>query len=608
MQGVEVIRAALRHIPTTPGIYQMQNAQGELLYVGKAKNLANRVANYASANQLTNRILRMVEQVAQVEIVVAKSEAEALLLEAAMIKRHKPRYNILLKDDKSFPFILFTSGHPFPRIKKHRGKAPEKTDELFGPFASAGGVNQALALLQKIFLLRPCSETIYKNRTRPCLQYQIKRCSAPCVGYITQEAYAEKVGQAQAFLRGKNAQVQTELAREMQLASEAMEYEKAAQLRDQIAALTQLQHEQSLRADGLEQADVLALARQGSESVVQLFCFRGGQHFGQQSYRPRHDAEASEGEIMAAFLGQFYQIHTPPPLLLLSHLPNDAAVLTEALAIRAGYAVEMRVPQRGEKKSAMTHAIANVQQALARLQQERTAIASYHTQLAKLFGLTKPPARIEVYDNSHIMGSAALGAMVVATPEGFDKTGYRTFTIKDMRTTPGDDYAMMREVFSRRFKPTEEARTLPDLVLIDGGKGQLSAVLDAIKPYNLQGITFVSIAKGEDRNAGREWFFMEGRAPFQLPENDALLHYLQRLRDEAHRFAIGKHRGRRSRNLLRSGLEEIPGIGLARKRALLNHFGSRQAIEGATIEQLQQVEGISAGMAKNIYDFFHAEG
>ena len=629
--GPEAVRLALKTIPPSPGIYRMIDAAGKLLYVGKAKNLHNRVTNYATARDLSTRILRMVSQIASVEVVVTQNEAEALLVEASLIKRFSPRYNILLKDDKSFPELLIAHDHPFPRIEKHRG-AHRKKGEYFGPFASVGALNETMNLLQKVFLLRPCADTIFKNRSRPCLQYQIKRCSAPCVGYVTPEAYGEQVAKARDFLHGKHRDVQDDLATQMAAASEAMDYEKAALLRDRIRALTQVQQEQGLRAVGLNNADVMALARRGSKSVVQVFFYRQGSHFGNQSFHPRHETDASDAEVMAAFMAQFYQSHTPPPEILVNLMPDEASLLAEALAIQAGYGIDLRQPQRGDKLTLIENAASNAKASLDREEMEQASIFANLQKLQELFALPTIPKRIEVYDNSHIMGRHALGAFIVATPEGFDKKSYRSFNIKDVNTEPGDDYAMMREVFKRRFKNisgsglstdktltslkagspssltttlASEERALPDLILIDGGLGQLHAVEEALKEIQVEGLNLVAIAKGVDRNAGREWFFMPGREPFQLPENDAALHYLQRLRDEAHRFAIGKHRNKRSAALTTSALDDIPGIGASRKRALLNHFGSRADVEVASLAELENVTGISKTMAKIIYDYFH---
>ncbi len=604
--GAEAIREALKTMPNTPGVYRMMNAQGDILYVGKAKNLKNRVSNYASVNQLTTRILKMVEQVARVEILTCGSEAEALLVEASLVKRHNPRYNILLKDDKSFPYLFISGDHAYPRIAKHRGSQKEK-GEYFGPFASVGALNQTLALLQKIFLLRPCADTVFKGRTRPCLQYQIKRCTAPCVNYVTEEQYGQQVAKARDFLRGKHRDIQEALLADMEAASAEMEYERAAMLRDRIRALTQVQQEQSMRPQGLTHADVIVLARKGARSVVQVFLFRDGAHFGHQSFHPKHDAEASDAEVIGSFIGLFYQNHVPAPELLVNLLPEESALLEEALKLRANFAVTIHQPQRGDKKTLVENAAANAQAALDREELERASVQQHLAKLAELFGLHAAPQRIEVYDNSHMMGTNAIGVMIVATPEGFEKRSYRTFTMKDAGTEPGDDYAMMRETFRRRFARSKKDAewAAPDLVLIDGGKGQLSAVMDVMAELELSHIPLVSIAKGADRNAGREWFFLPSCEPFQLPVNDPTLHYLERLRDEAHRFAIGTHRNKRSKSITASALDDIPGIGGMRKKALLHHFGSRAAVERATLSELQNVTGISKTMAQTIYDYFH---
>ncbi len=658
--GAEAIKRALATIPTTPGVYRMIAADDRILYIGKAKNLHNRVSSYAHLRDLSTKTLRMVSQVVRVEFTVTKSEAEALLVEANFVRKYRPHYNILLKDDKSFPALRITD-HEFPRIEKHRG-AQTKGGEYFGPFASVGALNETLALLQKIFLLRPCADTVFKNRTRPCLQYQIKRCSAPCVGYVTADAYGEQLARARAFLRGRARDVQDALATEMHAASTAMDYEKAALLRDRIRALTQVQQEQGLRIAGLMDADVMALARRGAQSIVLVSFYRQGSHFGQQSFKPRHEADASDGDVMAAFLAQFYQSHTPPAEILLSTAPSEIDLLTEALTLNTSYGIELRIPQRGDKLRLVQELSAAAETALARAEMESASVAKNLLQVKALFDLPSIPQRIEVYDNSHIMGTNAIGAFIVATPDGFDKRSYRSYTIQNPATIAGDDYGMMREVFTRRFKgairvenhesseetlPAEttepslrgakrrgnpdkaksratdvahwiaspsarndapahpESPSLPDLVLIDGGLGQLHAVQEALRALGVTPPPLVAIAKGADRNAGREWFFMEGREPFQLPVGDPTLHYLQRLRDEAHRFAIGKHRGKRSKAFTTSALDDIAGIGASRKRALLQHFGSRADVENATLAELEKVEGISKKTARTIYDYFH---
>lgn len=605
--GPEAIRAACKTIPHAPGIYRMVNQAGDVVYVGKAKNLFNRVGSYANIGNHNSRTLAMVNQVVRVEVISTGSEAEALLLEAAQVKRFRPRYNILLKDDKSFPYLLFTAGE-YPRIQKHRG-AHSIPGEYFGPFASVGALNQTMVLLQKIFLLRPCSDTVFKNRTRPCLQYQIKRCSAPCVNYISPEDYRAQIDWARDFLKGRHRELQERLAEEMQKASDAMDFESAAVLRDHIKALTAVQQEGAMRAAGLKDADVIALARRGGRSVVQVFFFRQGSHFGNQTFHPRAEADATDAAVMEAFIGQFYQGHLPPPEILVNIEPNEWELLQDALKLRTESAVTIRKPQRGDKLALIGNATANAQAALAREEQQSTAIVQQLKKLQELFGLDYMPERIEVYDNSHIMGTNALGGLIVATPEGFDKRSYRTFNIKDLTLTPGDDYGMMREVFRRRFKGFKaDGLTAKDcklLVFVDGGVGQLSAVTEVMQELELTDVPIVAISKGPDRNAGREWFHRTGHVPLQLPVNDPTLHYIQRLRDEAHRFAIGTHRRKRSKSLTQSALDDIPGIGAGRKKALLQHFGSRIGVEKATLNELQQVTGISKKVAQDIFDYFH---
>jgi excinuclease ABC subunit C len=602
MRGIEIIKAALPQLPNGPGVYRMLGAEGTPLYIGKAKNLYNRVQNYTNANGLSTRILRMLHQLVRLEVSETASEAEALLLEAQLVRQHQPRYNVLLKDDKSFPFIVL-SDHEFPRIYKHRSKAPP-AGESFGPFASTGAVNAALALLQKAFLLRPCSDSFMASRKRPCLQYQIKRCSAPCVGYVTAAEYAEQRRLATEFLHGKNRQVQDVLTAQMQAASEMRDYERAAHLRDRISALTRVQQEQGINAAGLSDADVLALVRSGGSVAVQVYFFRGGQAYGQSIFYPRQAGE-NEDEIFEAFIGQFYQQHPPPPEILLSHALPSAPLLGEALTLLARRRVTLHTPERGDKKTLMDQVLANARGALNRRLMEEASIRAQHEMLQQLFHLPRPPERIEIYDNSHSMGRQAFGVMVVATPEGLMKKAYRKFGIQDANAAPGDDYAMMREVMRRRFSGTTASEDRPDVILIDGGKGQLSAVTETLKSLGVEGVALVAIAKGEDRHAGREWFFMHGHAPFQLPVSDGTLHYLQRLRDEAHRFAIGAHRSKRSKTLSSSALDDIPAIGSARKRALLLHFGSRAQVERASLAALQQVPGISTKTAQMIYDYFH---
>ncbi len=610
LQGTAAIKAALKDIPNKPGVYRMMNAEGDILYVGKAKHLKNRVSSYAQARQATYRIMKMIEQVSRVEVTEAANEAEALLMEASLIKRHSPRYNILLKDDKSFPYIFIDGEHDFPRIRKHRGAQTAK-GQYFGPFASVGAVNESLAILQKAFLLRPCSDSVLANRSRPCLQYQIKRCSAPCVGYISKQAYADSLEEAVQFLKGKSRDVQERFAQLMQQHSDAMEFEQAAAYRDRIHALTRVQQEQGLYAAGMQDADVIALQFTPAGSGIQVLFFRGGNHFGSQMFYPKHGDDETAEAVMAGFLGQFYQTHTPPGEILVNQMPEEASLLTEALGMRAERRVSLHLPIRGDKKQLVEQASANANAALERHLNARMSEKRQLETLGKVFGLDDVPQRIEVYDNSHIMGTNALGAMIVATPEGFDKKSYRKFNIKDVTTEPGDDYAMMREVFRRRFArlqkedPDRTQGQWPDIVLIDGGLGQLSAVTQVFEDLGVTDLCYVAIAKGPQRNAGREQFFMPNMQPFTLPPGDPALHYLQRLRDEAHRFAIGSHRQKRSKSLTHSALDDIPGIGSTRKRALLHHFGSKKGVERASLAELKKVPGISQAVAEQIYGWFH---
>lgn len=612
--GQEVIRRYLQDMPQSAGVYRMLNAAGDVLYVGKAKNLKNRVGQYVNISALSTRIMRMVSQTERMEWTVCGSEAEALLVEANFIKKLKPRYNILLKDDKSFPYLMFTD-HPFARIKKHRGAQVHK-GEYFGPFASVGALNQALALMQKVFLLRPCADTIFKNRSRPCLQYQIKRCSAPCVGYVTEEAYAKQLEQARQFLRGKNREVQAIFQEEMERLSADMQYERAALMRDRIRSLTQIQQEHGLNTSGLSDADVISLHHDKGRAVVQVMFFRQAIHFGHHTYHPSANEDASAADIMAAFIGQFYQSQTPPREILVNLMPTESHLLTDALSLRTPYRVTLHVPLRGDKRALMEQALSQTKAAHERALNESIATTACLEKIAQLFNLSAPPLRIEVYDNSHIMGSFQLGAMIVSTPQGFKKSSYRQFNRHAEETIAGDDISMLREVIRRRFrgvkppviteeKTREDYADFPDLLLIDGGIAQYNAVVEVLGSLGLHSIAVVAIAKGVDRNAGREWFFTRDTPPFQLPPNDAVLHYLERLRDEAHRFAIGAHRNKRSRALTRSPLDDISGIGPKRKKALLNHFGSRAGVEAATLAELQKVDGINAAMAEQIFAFFH---
>lgn len=605
--GVGVIRAAVKTLPDAPGVYRMLDARGDALYVGKAKSLRKRVASYTRPAQLAVRIQRMIAATASMLFVRTHTEAEALLLESNLIKKLRPRFNILMRDDKSFPYILIVEDHACPRLTRHRG-ARTVRGQYFGPFASALDVNRTLVALQRAFMLRNCSDSVFSARTRPCLEYHIKRCTAPCVNFVTPEEYAVQVEDARRFLGGQSRAVQDDLARRMQAASDAQDFEKAALYRDRIKALTAVQSRQIVNVEGLGDADIFALAQSGGKSGIQVFFFRAGQNFGNRSYFPRHDPEDAPEEILAAFLAQFYENKPVPPDILLSHEPAESALLAEALDARAGRRVKLSVPQRGTRRELIDFALRNARDALLREIGARTRDAALLEGVARVFGLEKPPQRIEIYDNSHVSGTDMIGAMVVAGPEGWIKNAYRKFNIKE--APRADDYAMMREVFSRRFREAgsagSEGAVLPDLVLVDGGAGQLSAVLGVLKEIGLEGkFATVGVAKGPDRDAGRERFFRADAPPMSLPENDPVLHYLQRLRDEAHRFAIGTHRARRDRKLARSLLDDVPGIGAHRKKALLTHFGSASAVARAGLKDLREVEGISEKIARKIYEHFN---
>ncbi|MCW5723373.1 MAG: excinuclease ABC subunit UvrC [Maricaulaceae bacterium] len=609
LAGAALIADQVKRLPNKAGVYRMLGEGGEVLYVGKAKSLKNRVASYARGGGQSNRIAMMIALTRSMEFVVTETETEALLLEANLIKRLKPRFNILLRDDKSFPYILVRRDHPAPQILKHRG-AKKLKGAYYGPFASAGAVNRTLDTLQKAFLLRTCSDSVYKGRTRPCMLYQIRRCAAPCVGLINPEDYAALVDQAEAFLRGKSNALREQLGAEMQAASEAMAFEQAAQLRDRVRALAAVAAEHGVNVPGVEEADVIAVARDGGRSCVQAFFFRSGQNWGAQSFYPRHDAEAEPEEIIAAFIGQFYDSRPAPGLVLVSHQPPEADLLAEALSVRAGRNVSIHKPSRGGKKTLVDRTLANAREALGRKLAETTAQTQLLKGVARVFGLPQPPKRIEVYDNSHIQGTGAIGAMIVAGPEGFEKSQYRRFNMTGAEgAAPGDDFAMMRAMIGRRFArlAKDAASPVPDLVLIDGGKGQLSAALEAMAALDLPPVPVAAIAKGPERDAGREAFYMSGRAPFKLPMNDPVLYYLQRLRDEAHRFAIGGHRARRAKAMTENPLDGVPGVGPGRKKALLAHFGSARAVQGASQGELEAVEGVSKGMAKRIYEWFRDE-
>ncbi|MFN3994677.1 MAG: excinuclease ABC subunit UvrC [Tabrizicola flagellatus] len=611
--GHEVIQDYLKTLDGSPGVYRMLNAASEVLYVGKARNLKARVTNYARPSGHSARIARMIHETASMMFLTTRTELEALLLEQNLIKQLKPRYNVLLRDDKSFPNILISAEHPFPQIKKHRGKKSEK-GAYFGPFASAGAVNRTLNQLQKVFLLRNCSDAMFDSRTRPCLQYQIKRCSAPCVGKISVEGYAGLVEDAKRFLEGKTTSVQADLARDMAAASEAMEFERAAALRDRIKALTQVQQSQGINPQGVSEADVVALHLEHGQACVQVFFIRANQSWGNRDFYPKTGAGAEEPEILEAFLTQFYDDKDPPRLILLSHAVDNPDLVTEALSARAGRKVELAVPQRGEKAELVENAVRNARESLARRMAESTTQNKLLTGLAEAFDLDAPPQRIEVYDNSHIQGAHAVGGMIVAGPEGFLKSQYRKFNIKSEAGANSDDFGMMKEVLTRRFErllkedPDRKTDMWPDLLLIDGGAGQVSAVAEIMSELGVEDIAMVGVAKGIDRDAGKEEFHRPGERPFALQRNDPVLYFIQRLRDEAHRWAIGAHRAKRAKAVSVTPLDDIPGIGATRKRALLQHFGSAKAVARAGVEDLQAVDGISQAMAKTIADYFSAKG
>jgi excinuclease ABC subunit C len=610
--GHEVIQDYLRTLDGSPGVYRMLNAASEVLYVGKARNLKARVSNYARPSGHSGRIARMIHETASMMFLTTRTELEALLLEQNLIKQLKPRYNVLLRDDKSFPNILISAEHPYPQIKKHRGKKSEK-GAYFGPFASAGAVNRTLNQLQKVFLLRNCSDSMFESRTRPCLQYQIKRCSAPCVEKISREGYATLVADATRFLEGKTTSVQSDLAKSMTEASENMEFERAAALRDRIKALTQVQQTQGINPQGVAEADVVALHLDHGQACVQVFFIRANQSWGNRDFYPKTGAGAEEPEIMEAFLTQFYDDKEPPRLVLLSHPVENPDLVAEALAIRAGRKVELAVPLRGEKAELVENAARNARESLARRMAESTTQNKLLTGLAEAFDLDTPPKRIEVYDNSHIQGTNAVGGMIVAGADGFLKSQYRKFNIKSDAGANSDDFGMMKEVLTRRFErllkedPERKSDMWPDLLLIDGGAGQVSAVAEILNELGVEDIPMVGVAKGIDRDAGKEEFHRPNERPFALQRNDPVLYFIQRLRDEAHRWAIGAHRAKRAKAVSLTPLDDIPGIGATRKRALLQHFGSAKAVARAGLSDLQAVDGISEAMAKTIADYFSAK-
>ena len=608
--GHGVIQGYLKTIDGSPGVYRMLDAQARVLYVGKARNLKARVSNYARPGQHSPRIDRMIRDTASMMFLTTRTETEALLLEQNLIKQLKPKYNVLLRDDKSFPNILVAKDHAFPQIKKHRGSKTEK-GAYFGPFASAGAVNRTLNQLQKAFLLRNCTDSVFESRTRPCLLYQIKRCSGPCVGLIPPESYAESVSDAERFLSGRSTRVQEDLAEQMRAASEAMEFERAAALRDRIRALTTVQGTQGINPRGVAEADVVALHMEQGQACVQVFFIRANQNWGNKDFYPRLAADVSAAEVMEAFLGQFYDNKEPPRQVILSDQVENPDLMVEALSQKAGRRVELLVPQRGEKADLVQGALRNARESLARRMAESATQGRLLSGLAEAFGLEAPPQRIEVYDNSHIMGTDAVGAMIVAGPEGFLKNSYRKFNIKGTELTPGDDFGMMKEVLNRRFSrlmkedPDRDKGLWPDLLLIDGGAGQVSAVAQIMAEHGVEDIPMVGVAKGVDRDAGKEEFHRPGARPFALRHNDPVLYFVQRLRDEAHRFAIGTHRAKRAKAVGATPLDEVPGVGATRKRALLQHFGSAKAVARADLADLKAVEGISETLAETIYGFFH---
>ncbi len=625
-RGAEVIRALWKTLPSKPGVYRMIAADGAVLYVGKARNLKARVASYTRGTGHTNRIVRMIAGTASMEFVTTGTETEALLLETNYIKQLKPRFNVLMRDDKSFPYILVTGDHPAPQLVKHRG-AHARKGQYYGPFASAQAVHRTIAALQRAFLLRTCSDSYYENRTRPCLLFQIKRCSAPCTGEISHEDYAGLVAEATDFLTGRSRAVKERMVREMQAASEAMEFERAARFRDRLAALSAIQGSQDINPQTVQEADVFAIHEEAGQFCIQVFFFRTGQNWGNRAYFPKADRSISPAEVLDAFLGQFYEDKPAPRLILLSHEAENRELLREAFALKAGHAVEIAVPKRGEKKDLVGHALSNARETLGRRLADTASQEKLLEALGTAFGLERAPRRIDVFDNSHISGTNAVGAMIVAGPQGFMKTHYRTYNIRSEELTPGDDYGMMREVLRRRFQrllkeePREaaspqgekadehDAETFPawpDLVLIDGGKGQLDAVRETLAGIGVSDVALVGIAKGPDRDAGRETFFIPGKAPFKLAPRDPALYFVQRLRDESHRFAIGTHRAKRKRSLTKSPLDEIAGIGPTRKRALLLHFGTAKAISRASLDDLRQTPGINAATAKIVHDFFRS--
>lgn len=609
LKGAALIKDEVRRLPDRPGVYRMMGEDGEVLYVGKARSLKKRVIQYAQGRFHTQRIAHMVDQTRSMEFVTTRTETDALLLEINLIKQLKPRFNVLLRDDKSFPEIVIRREHPAAQLRKHRGAHTIKGD-YFGPFASAYSVNKTLNTLQKAFLLRSCSDSVYESRTRPCMLHQIKRCAAPCTGLIALEDYSGLVEQAEAFLRGKSRAVMGKMAAEMQAASDEMEFERAARLRDRIRALASVAQEQQINPETLEEADVFALHAEGGQACVQVFFFRAGQNWGNRAYFPRVDSSDEDADVMGAFLGQFYDDKPIPKVVLVNVEPAERELLAEAFCQKSGRKVEISKPQRGEKRQLVDHALINAREALGRKMAESSAQTKLLAGVCEAFGLEGQPERIEVYDNSHIMGTNAVGGMIVAGPDGFQKSQYRKFNIKSTELTPGDDFGMMKEVLRRRFsrlvKEEEEGEgaVRPDLVLLDGGAGQLAAALEIMADLGVDDIPVVGVAKGLDRDAGMERFFVPGKEPFRLDHKSPVLYYLQRLRDEAHRFAIGSHRARRAIDMKKNPLDEIDGVGPGRKRALLHAFGSARGVSRASVDDLAKVEGVSQPLAQRIYDYF----
>ncbi|MEX2631114.1 MAG: excinuclease ABC subunit UvrC [Tistlia sp.] len=610
-EGAAVIAAAVRTLPSGPGVYRMLDRRGEALYVGKAGNLKRRVYSYTQIGKLPRRLQRMVAETVALEIVRTQSEVEALLLESNLIKRFMPRFNVLLRDDKSFPYILITGDHAYPQIRKHRG-GQDATGSYYGPFASAGAVNRTVTALEKAFLLRSCSDAVFAQRTRPCLMYQIKRCSAPCVGRVDEAGYARLVAEARAFLTGSSQDFQEEMARAMEAAAERLDFEQAARYRDRLRALAHIQSSQDINVAGVEDADVVAAHQEGGQTCIQVFFFRVGRNYGNRAYFPSHDRQMELEEVLSSFLAQFYDNKPVPRTILTSHQPAEAALLAEALSSRAGRRVELTAPQRGDKRKLIDSALANARDALGRRMAESSAQAKLLQGLAERLGLDRTPERIEVYDNSHIQGANPYGAMIVAGPEGLRKSAYRKFAIRNTEAgRSSDDYAMMREVLTRRFAraqredPERSEGQWPDLVLIDGGRGQLQVALEVLAELGIDDLDVAAVAKGPDRDAGRERIFLPDRPPLLLEPRDPVLYFIQRLRDEAHRFVIGTHRAGRSKARLTSALDEIPGIGARRKKALLLHFGSARGVERASLADLEKVEGISGTVARKIHAWFH---